>query len=370
MIKVLADGTVFENTYQRGIRRYLEELLRRVSEPFSVMLHQPAASPLPPGWHTIGPLGAGPASSCDLVGRWRYRQHARDWHKRLADHQVYHSSYFRPCPVRGMPTVVVVHDMVCEIMPHYFWGDAAGEAMKKRVALDQATAVIAISEATKRDLLMLYPDLKSRVCVIHDGTDHLATSGTDIEPARIADEHVPYALFVGDRAGYKNFAGLMEAMMDPAWPVGLVLRLVGPQFSKAEEMALRYRGLDRRVYHCGRLGDEALAALYREASVFVFPTLCEGFGFPLLEAQAQGVPVAASDIAVFREVGGAGFQRFQPLDPHSLATAVAATLAPGLATALSNTGRENVRRFRWDETALRTQAVWDACANGTPLAGT
>jgi glycosyltransferase involved in cell wall biosynthesis len=362
MMKVLADGVVFENNRQKGIRRYMEELLRRVECPFSLLLENPASGDIPDDWNIVGPFGASPASRMNLLGRWKYRERAKEWRKEIQSHSVFHSSFFRRCPIPGIPSVVVVHDMVCEIMPHLFAADPSPEIFMKREAFEKADAIIAISENTQKDFLLFYPEFEDKISVVKHGADHLACAG-EIKPSVSRFECLePFALYVGDRVGYKNFHTLMDAVAGEAWPQGLALWVAGPKFSPAELAAMRYRGLLGRIRHVGLVHDADLDWLYRNSTCFVFPSLFEGFGFPILEAQARSAPVVANDMAIFHEVGGNAFLPCDCRNPTAIAKAVSDLTHAGRREPLIEAGLENVKRYSWAETARKTKAVWESVA--------
>ena len=164
--------------------------------------------------------------------------------------------------------------------------------------------------------------------MIHPAAEHLQGSGA--EPKGVETED-PYVLFVGDRLGYKNFATLVAAVAERGWPRQVNLKVVGTEFSEPEHRLLHYHGIEAKVIHAGRVTDAELKQLYQRASAFVFPSLCEGFGFPFLEAQHLGVPVLASDIPVFREIGGDSVTFFNPRDPQAIIGAMVKLLEPGRA---------------------------------------
>lgn len=276
---------------------------------------------------------------------------------RLPMADLFHSTYFTRSPIAGLPEVLTVYDMIPETVPHFFWGDADVDIARKRVCIEAAAAIITISAATRDDLIRIYPEVAKRVTVVHLGAEHLLASHVEI-PAGMQDGKEPYILFVGDRAGYKNFAVMMDAMQESQWPTGFRLTVVGRPFSEAEITALRYRGIDSRVVHLGRVSDLELAKIYRGSRGFVFPSLAEGFGFPMLEAQSLGVPVAASDIVAFHEVGGDAFVPFPPLDAGRLAQAVSRIVDPIVRSDLVKKGAENIQRFSWCRCAQQTEAVW------------
>ncbi len=359
-MNVIVDGFPLENTYQKGIRRYMEELLRRVDVPFSMFLEEPPAGALPDDWRVVGPLGPSPASKLDLVGRWKYRERAKKWREEIQAHSVFHTSYFRQCPIPGIPSVVVVHDMVCEVMPHLFPKNPSCEIAVKREAFEKAASIIAVSDTTKRDFLLFYPEFQNKVSVVHHGADHFTRAAEKNTNLTRFQPKAPYALFVGDRAGYKNFHTLVDALKEEAWPQGLDLWVAGPKFSPAEFSAMQYRGLLDRIQHVGLVDEAELDWLYRNTECFVFPSLFEGFGFPMLEAQSRSAPVVANDMAIFREVGGETFIPCDCRNPAAIAKAVCDLINSGKRERWIESGLENVKRYTWAETARQTKAVWES----------
>jgi len=362
-MKVLVDGVVFENTYQRGIRRYFEEVVARVNHDFSILLEHPLVGSVPEDWSLIQPIGPPPRRR-DVRGRWKYQQRAGQRRQTISEYSVFHSSWFRLCPVPGIPTVVTIYDMVSEAMPTQYWGDAAGHSLAKTAAIKAADAIITISETTRRDLLKLFPDIQAEVHAIPLGADHLPlAAGVSAENRKLGGAGgEPYVLFVGDRVGYKNFHVLLEAMPQSEWPNGVRLKVAGPPLSGAEEASLRFMGLRDAVDMCGFVADEGLASLYAEAAAFVFPSLFEGFGLPLLEAQARNSPVVANDMAVFHEVGGDAFLPCDCRNPAAIARAIGEVMVPETRNRLLEAGPRNVQRFTWDETARATAEVWKSVA--------
>jgi glycosyltransferase involved in cell wall biosynthesis len=362
-MKVLIDGVVFENTYQKGIRRYFEEVLSRSGHDFAILLEQTLAGSVPEDWKIIKPIGL-PPSRRDLLGRLKYRKQAAERRDKISEYSVFHSSWFRLCPLPGIPTVVTIYDMLSEAMPTQYWGDASADSMAKAEAIKSADAIITISETTKLDLLKLFPDIRAQVYSIPLGADHLLMSAVASVDSRKTGESSsePYVLFVGDRVGYKNFHVLLEAMCQSEWPDGVRLKVAGSALSSPEYACLHYMGLRDVVDVCGFVSDEGLASLYSNAIAFVFPSLFEGFGLPMLEAQARMAPVVANDMAVFHEVGGDAFLPCDCRIPVAIARAITTVMIPEVRLNLLEAGQRNVQRFSWDDTAQRTFAVWESVA--------
>jgi glycosyltransferase involved in cell wall biosynthesis len=222
---------------------------------------------------------------------------------------------------------------------------------------------ICISQATANDLLAFYPEVASRVRVIYHGAEHLGGGPRVDSPDYAAHRNVSdYALFVGDRTSYKNFSIVLQAMTHKAWPVSVRLHVVGPAWSPAEEALARSFGLSGRVEYVGKLSDQELRREYQDATCFVFPSLLEGFGIPVVESQANGTPVVCSDIPVFREVAGTAAVFFDPRFAERLAEAVASVQEEDVRRQLIAAGLANVRRFCWDRAAKETVAVYQEAA--------
>jgi glycosyltransferase involved in cell wall biosynthesis len=337
----------------------MDEVLQRATMPFSVLLQGLVVGALPENWPVVGPLGRPLLGRRNTLARWAYRRRVESWRDVMRSHALYHTTWYRPCPVEGIPSVVVVYDMVTEAMPGQYHGSAEEDWRAKRKAVESAAAIITISETTKHHLLRMFPNLECEVTAIPLGADHFER--TQIEAHEVRKQTHPYALFVGDRVGYKNFQCLLEAMLASEWPREVALKVAGKRPTEAELACVRFMGLEGKVEFVGSVPDEELGALYNEAAVFVFPSRFEGFGLPLLEAQARGTPVVATDMEIFREVGGDAFLPCDSKSPSCIATAVASALEPATRDRLIKAGFENVRRFTWDETARKTQDVWQAC---------
>jgi mannosyltransferase len=261
--------------------------------------------------------------------------------------------------------VFTVYDFIAEKYYSISGSWAEDYARSKQERIRAASLLICISEATAADLRFFYPEAAGRARVIHLGSDHLEVSSPPpgrAGPSRDSRD----VLFVGQRLHHKNFVTLLAAMTSPPWPVEVGIRVVGQPFTFAENMLIGAWGLGDRVRHLGRLGDAELRQCYQEALAFVYPSLYEGFGLPVLEAQASGAPAVLSDIPVFHEVAGTdGALFFDPRLPESLAGAVAAVTDTGLRKRLVEAGRANVGRFSWDRCAEQTMAVYEEAAKLT-----
>lgn len=362
MVRIFVDGVVFQNNRQLGIQRYFREIIARIglTTDVAVWMRYPSSTILPADCKQLGPDLTYVPRRRNIACRLKQAIALRRRRLQCAASDVYHSTFFTLPPVEHASQVLTVHDMIAEQFPNSLPG-AEEQVASKREAIQAARVIIAISLATASDLVAFYPETASRVRVIYHGADHLRSSSCfGVSENRTRSDR--YVLFVGDRKSYKNFQGLIHAAACREWPQGIHLMVIGSPFSEAEQLLLRRLGLAERVIHAGRVTDTELADRYSGASGFVFPSECEGFGFPLLEAQSQGTPVACSDIAVFREIAGRGAEFFNPKEPRAIAEAVRRLLDPQLASRLRHEGLINVARFSWDRCAAETRQVYEeAC---------
>jgi glycosyltransferase involved in cell wall biosynthesis len=360
-MRVLYDGVVFQNAHQRGIQRVFREIIDRLPDDIEAVLALggPAQGELPARGKVVR---TGVPLAKAMPRRLRRALESRVNSARLrrasAGCELFHSTYYTP-PPREMPSVVHVFDMIVERHVDFYgsrWVER--EIERKRVAIEGATHLIAISAATARELEYFYPRTRGRIATVPLCAAHLSAGPEPVSPA----PPQPYALYVGDRHHYKNFGAVLDAMESPRWPGGVGLCVAGPPWRANEALRVERHSLTRRIHHAGRVSDAQLAGLYRGAACVAVPAIVEGFGLPILEAQQAGVPVVCSDIAVFREVAGAGALYFDPHRAGQLAERVAEAIEPGARASLVAAGKENRARFSWDRSAAQVADVYRSVA--------
>lgn len=229
---------------------------------------------------------------------------------RKQDFDLFHPTYYDPyfLPILKKPFVTTLHDMTYERLPEYFWSqDPLPE--QKRKSAERADAIIAISETTKRDLIRYCPDVDpTKIRVIYHGIDTHTPAKKD--PVTGLPEN--YILFVGDRGGYKNFYLFMDActeILKTNTELSVVLTGGGALGVAEREYIYRNR-IQNRVFHFNAT-DTELNTIFAHALVFVYPSLHEGFGLPILEAFKMQCPVLLSDTECFREIAGNAVDYFQ-----------------------------------------------------------
>lgn len=274
-------------------------------------------------------------------------------------HETYYSE--KPSYCGKTPRVLTVYDMIHERCPDSF---ARGDqlARLKGCAVRRADHIFCISENTRRDLLDIHHIPEDRVTVTYLASNALTLSG--LTAAELVGS-TPFILHVGGRHGYKNFLGLARAYAASTW-LKNNFRIVcfgGGAMSSEERHVLAEIGLsEAQVIHLSG-GDDRLAALYRGASVFVYPSMYEGFGIPPLEAMSLDCPVVCSGTSSIPEVVGEAGEYFNPGDVESITHAVERVLqSSGRRSELIALGRLRRELFSWQRCARETVAVYKGLA--------
>ena len=277
---------------------------------------------------------------------------------------VFGANYFLPRLMGAIARrrVITVHDLTYKRFPELLQKETLDNLeahMTREVA--RADAIIAVSHSTRADLLAYYQVDPRRVVTIHSGIGNL--------PSPVPFEGLPdrYLLFVSTIEPRKNLGVLLDAYAELR-RAGLYegkLVVAGKIGWKAEKMAARLR--EPGVVHVDYLAPEKLSTLYRNADAFIFPSIYEGFGFPVLEAMASGVPVVAARSSSLPEVGGEAALYFDPSDAKALTRAITEVVTqPARREELIARGREQAARFRWETAARKTLDVLRAVADAPP----
>lgn len=256
---------------------------------------------------------------------------------------------------RLLPTVVTMHDVLP--LRHPEWVPdrrSAGVRALIRGTARAASRIITDSQASAADLTALLGVPATDLDVIPLGIEL-----PDDEQVAGPAAGRPYLLAGGNRLPHKNFDRLLRAwaLIPPAERPRLVI--TGSHGADPLAASVHQLGLAADVELRGWVSADKLAQLYRGASGYVFPSLFEGFGLPVLEAMAHGCPVISSDLPVLREVGGGDAVYVDARDPAAIAAAVRALLADAPTRArLGATGRRRAAGFTWQRTADATAEVF------------
>jgi glycosyltransferase involved in cell wall biosynthesis len=359
-----------------GIGRYTRELVAALlagddGNAYRLFSAKPPAAPPVPDALPEGPFIS--RHIAPLSDRWLYRL----WHRLRLPLPVelftgrvdlFHSPDFVLPPLRkGTPTLLTVHDLSFVHYPETFT-PALVNYLQRVVpeAVGRATRVLADSEATRRDLEAVWGVPAEKITVLYSGVDERfqpVTKAGKLAAARqkygIGPE--PYLLAVSTVQPRKNYAMLIRAFGSVAaqHPHNLVIA-GGKGWLYEDVMAeVARQGLEGRVHFTGFVADGDLPALYSAASLFVFPSLYEGFGLPLLEAMACGVPVVASDASSLPEVAGEAAVLLSPEDEVGWSATMNRLLAaPQERAHLVAAGFRQARRFRWQRAAGELRGIY------------
>ena len=273
-------------------------------------------------------------------------------------HETYYSGHSSgPC---GSASVITVYDMIHELYPESFSAkDRTAEI--KRAAIGRADHVICISESTRNDLVRLYSVPDNKISVVHLGFERFSSASSVIGEA-VTDVR-PFLLYVGSRAGYKNFLGLLKAVSSSERLLADfdIVAFGGGPFSVAELALIKTCGFkDNQVRHVGG-GDSVLGALYKGARAFVYPSLYEGFGLPPLEAMAHSCPVISSNTSSMPEVIGNAGAFFDPLFVEDMAAAIERVVYDSdVISRLQVLGHERLEQFSWQRCAAETLSIYQS----------
>lgn len=277
-------------------------------------------------------------------------------------------------PIQTMPavrhqnlkTVITIHDLAFKYFPdNFLLKDRIKLNLFSNFSINRADKIIAISEATKRDILKFFPKVAAeKIKVIYHGFDaELFARERDLaEEERIKKElgvSGSYILYTGAIQPRKNLATLIAAFeilkKDGFADVELVLAGEKAWLSQSTIEKAETSPNKDQIKMLGRLKFEALGPLFRGAGVFVFPSLYEGFGLPVLEAFAAGVPVIAANNSSLPEVGGEAARYFDANDPQALAEWLRRVLSEKeLRETMIAQGKEQIKKFSWEKCAQET----------------
>lgn len=226
-----------------------------------------------------------------------------------SDFDIYHPTYYYVDKISSSkPVLLTVHDFIHELFYDSFSKDQQKLVNIKKHAIHKADRIIAISQSTKNDLLKFYPEIpENKIDVVHHAVEWIPAE----RHALSRDIDKPYILFTGQRWSYKNFILFSKAVAPLLKKYDLYLVCTGSDFTQQEKQHLENIGITEKTLTV--FADEnELKALYENALCFVFPSLYEGFGLPILEAFASNCPIAISNASCFPEIADDAALYFDP----------------------------------------------------------
>ena len=301
-----------------------------------------------------------------VVKWWHANKKDKDWLVG-GPHDVFFSPFHAVPPRQMGKLVCVFHDVAFFAHPEFSTEEnRAFCAQQIDLARRRADLIVTVSEFSRREILRYVDIPEDRVRAIHEAADprYRKIPGLQVpQRLRAAIGNEPFTLFVGSVEPRKNLITLVHAWARVVAQNGAPGKLViagGSGWKNSDvHAAVEKHGLQDRVTFTGFVSDAELVALYNTARVFVYPTLYEGFGLPVIEAMACGTPVVTSRVASIPEVGGDAVRYVDdPLDREGLAqTLVELHADPGARDRLATAGAARAATFSWDKVARQTLAV-------------
>lgn len=360
-MRVWIDGFVFSHSAMGGVARYVSCLVNHFS-----------AEVIPVMGMVEDGMEAGFAVShpnCEIcrMNRFAFRPGRISyallpwrvqWHRFLSKADVLHPSYYETwegAVPKKKRLVVTCHDLAHErfpkeLDPEGYWRRRKTEAFRR------AAVIVCVSERTQVDFWEWYADYGAKTVVIPLGADALpeVPSGVERDPNNW--------LFVGGRSGYKEFGFALQIAREARtrWSREVRLRVVGRGWNPDEEKKIHEAGLVGAVELVESPSDEALAVLYAESSVLLYPSRWEGFGLPPLEAARLGCLTAGRPgTTVWDHLGPESGMFIEEERPEFWAGKLVEVLNDeSRCQAMRLSARQAAERFRWEETARATEAVY------------
>ena len=276
---------------------------------------------------------------------------------------IVHETYYgeRGVAPHSSHVVVTIHDMIHERFPQLMPPHDT-TARSKAAAAQRADHIICVSQNTKKDVIDILGVPPDKVSVVH--------LGSSLSPCKQPQpgKSRPFILYVGVRAGYKNFDGLLKAYAKSSLlkqDFDLIC-FGGPPFAPEENREMKALGLQGHVLRMEG-GDQFLCHLYSSATCLVYPSLYEGFGIPIAEAMACECPVVCSNTSSMTEVAGDAAQYFDPYDSDNMRVAIENVVnSNDTRSDLRSRGRRRAAQFSWEHCARHTLDIYSLLASGAP----
>lgn len=361
--------------YQRGVSRYTADLVKallqekstelflygsslRQQKLLKAELRQTLRNCLPDRYNVD--LQAWPPSVLAKLWHWGLNPIK----KIMPEIDVFHSWDWLQPPDRNLPLVSTIHDLAIIRYPQVAHPNVLKMHQESWRLLRQRQAqIIAVSQATKNDILRYLEIPSKNVSVVYEAlptavaaiSNELANRPELISVIKRKSQlNKPYLLFVGTREPRKNLVKLIEAWRPLAKDYQLI---IAGEKSWDDSAKISQ---DPNLRFLGRVSDYELAVLYHDCELFVYPSLYEGFGLPILEAFAHGVPVVSSDIPAIREVAGNAAELANPQDAEAIRQAMIKVLNEKKLESDQRMKRMIIRLqlFSWQKTARQTLMVY------------
>ena len=287
---------------------------------------------------------------------------------------LFHAPHYVLPPLVHCRSVVTIHDCIHLMFPQYLPNRIALAYARTSMAMAarRATRVMTVSESSKKDIIRFFGTDPSKIDVIYNAYDErFGVEPHEDAVARVRERYQlqdPFVLYAGNVKPHKNLERLIEAfhIVRDRGLDHLKLVMIGDDISKYASLrrAVHRHQLHKYVRFLGYVPEETLAAMYRLAGVFVFPSLYEGFGLPPLEAMVSGTPVVTSNVSSLPEVAGDAAVLVDPYDPEAIADGIHRVLTDDqLRRDLRRKGLARARQFSWEASVHRIREIYGEVAN-------
>lgn len=354
--------------------RYLMEILCRYFPDNEYMLYAPKRRESQPFDHF---RATSPAVQCVYPdGIWKRMGSVwRSWqltHRLAADGlDIYHGlSNELPLNIRQasdkVKSVVTIHDLIFLCYPHYYpFVDRQIYAYKFQKACEDASAIVAVSDCTRRDIVRFFHIPEEKIHVIYQGCHaRFEQTASAEEKQQVRQRYqLPkrYILHVGSIEERKNMLLVVKALAELPDEVQLVIAGRRTKYTDIVEEYVRAHGWESRVCFRHQVASADLPALYQMATLFVYPSRYEGFGIPIIEALHSGVPVIAATGSCLEEAGGPDSLYVAPDDATAMAEAIHRIWNDGaLQQQMAARGKDYVVRFSAEKQAAQLMDLYQS----------
>ncbi len=288
---------------------------------------------------------------------------------------LFHAPHYVLPPLIQCRSVVTIHDVIHLLFPEYLPGRLAYAYARASLfaAASRADRILTVSETSKNDILRRFKVPAQKIAVIYNAIDErLNVRPSEEQVTRVRERYQlddPFVLYVGNIKPHKNLERLIDAF-DRLRRSGfdrVRLLIIGDEISKypALRRSVHQHKLHKHVRFFGFVPIETLAVLYRLASVFVFPSLYEGFGLPPIEAMACGTPVVTSNVSSLPEVVGDAALLVDPYDPESIADGMRQLLTNAeLRATLCARGLAQACKYSWQQSIEQVHEIYGEVLQG------
>lgn len=288
---------------------------------------------------------------------------------------LFHATHYVLPPLFQTRSVVTIHDIIHLLYPQFLPSRAAHlyARLMIRRALTRADRIITVSYNSRRDLVDYFGIPASRTEVIYNGVSAaFRPEVSEEERRRVAGKYrlpSPYLLFLGGEKPHKNVQNVVrafgEARRRQPLPHALVLAGPMPRQEARLENLIAALDLSRAVLRPGIVEEEDLPGLYSGAEAFLYPTLYEGFGLPVVEAMACGTPVLTSSTSALQEIAGGYAYLVDPMDVDAIAAGIVLlSTDEKVRDDFRELGRKRALDFSWEKAAERTLEVYRGALRG------